>query len=54
MIKAHKQCDPELHGFSGSVLLCLVMKRPKTEAAGSVLKCVEIYSLLRFSQTQQS
>ncbi len=40
-----EQCDHELHVFSGSGLLCLVMMRQKTEAAGSVLKTVEIHSL---------
>ncbi len=33
---------------------CLGMMRQKTEAAGSILKCIEIYSLPRFSQMQQS
>ncbi len=27
--RLHKQCDHELHGFSGSGLLCLVMMRQK-------------------------
>ncbi len=32
---------------------CLVMMWQKTEAAGSILKCIEIYSPHRFSQMLQ-